>query len=150
MKKITTIILFSLLSNILNAQIPSGYYDPTLGLTGAALKTKLSSIITNGHKDMGYGSGTGGLWTAYYTTDVDNYYEKDGTVLDMYSENPAPNTPGFQMMPININLGKYQQEVTNVVMVKTMKTVVITENTLYQKVILAGKMLHQWQMTPTL
>lgn len=95
MKKITTIILFSLLSNILIAQIPIGYYDPTLGLTGAALKTKLSSIIKNGHRDMGYGSGTGGLWTAYYTTDVDNYYEKDGTVLDMYSENPAPNTPGI-------------------------------------------------------
>jgi endonuclease I len=94
MKKIITLILFSLLSNCLIAQIPSGYYDSTLGLTGTALKTKLNTIITNGHKDMGYGSGTGGLWTAYFTTDVDNYYEKDGTVLDMYSENPAPSATG--------------------------------------------------------
>ncbi len=67
-----------LLSNFTEAQIPSGYYDNTSGLTGAALKTKLSQIITNGHRDMGYGSGTGSLWTADFTTDVDNYYEKDG------------------------------------------------------------------------
>ncbi len=88
------------------AQIPTGYYDGTADLTGAALKTKLSTIITNGHKDMGYGSGTGGLWTAYYTTDVDNYYEKDGTVLDMYSENPAPNTTGIPNDAYQYKLGQ--------------------------------------------
>ncbi|MFT3919082.1 endonuclease [Cloacibacterium sp.] len=93
MKKL---LLFGLItiSSLMLAQIPTGYYDGTSGLTGAALKTKLSQIITNGHSDMGYGSGTGGLWTAYFTTDVDNYYEKDGTVLDMYSENPNPSING--------------------------------------------------------
>jgi hypothetical protein len=52
------------------AQIPTGYYDGTTGLTGAALKSKLNLIITNGHVDHGYG----GLWTGYQTTDRDYYY----------------------------------------------------------------------------
>lgn len=82
-------VLASFCASLLaTAQIPTGYYDGTSGLTGYTLKTKLSQIITNGHNDMGYGSGTGGLWTAYYTTDVDKYYENDGSVLDMYSERP--------------------------------------------------------------
>lgn len=84
MKKI---LLFGLIifSSFILAQIPTGYYDGTAGLSGSTLKTKLSSIITNGHQDKGYD----GLWTAYYTTDRDNYYEKDNTLLDMYSEKPA-------------------------------------------------------------
>lgn len=77
-----------------SAQIPNGYYNGTDGLTGAALKTKLSQIITAGHTDQGYGSGSTGLWLAYKTTDRDQYYEKDNTILDMYSENPAPSEPG--------------------------------------------------------
>ncbi len=71
-----------------NAQIPSGYYDQTTGLTGYALKTKLSQIISNGALDLGYGSGTGGLWTTFLTSDIDKYYENNGSILDMYSENP--------------------------------------------------------------
>lgn len=88
------ILLFVALASIVNAQIPNGYYDGTSNLTGYDLKSKLSQIITNGHKDMGYGSGTGGLWLAYKTTDIDKYYENDGTILDMYSENPAVNASG--------------------------------------------------------
>lgn len=71
------------------AQIPTGYYDGTSGLTGAALKTKLSQIITNGHSDKGYA----GLWTGYKTTDIDKNYENDGSILDMYSENPTGTDP---------------------------------------------------------
>lgn len=71
------------------AQIPTGYYDGTAGLTGAALKTKLSQIITNGHQAGSYN----GLWTAYQTTDRDYYYENDGTILDIYSENPNGQDP---------------------------------------------------------
>ncbi|MBT2620973.1 endonuclease [Chryseobacterium sp. ISL-6] len=67
------------------AQIPAGYYDGTTGLTGATLKSKLKEIITNGHEDHGYG----GLWTGYQTTDRDQFYEGDGTILDIYSENPT-------------------------------------------------------------
>lgn len=71
------------------AQIPTGYYDGTAGLTGATLKSKLKDIITNGHEDHGYG----GLWTGYQTTDRDQFYEGDGTILDIYSENPTGADP---------------------------------------------------------
>lgn len=80
------------------AQIPTGYYNGTTGLTGAALKTKLSQIITNGHQDHGYG----GLWIGYQTTDIDRTYENDGTILDMYSENPTGPDP------YNFNYGTNQ------------------------------------------
>ncbi|KAA0126357.1 T9SS type A sorting domain-containing protein [Chryseobacterium sp. SN22] len=75
------------------AQIPTGYYDGTTGLTGAALKSKLKQIITNGHVDHGYS----GLWSGYQTTDRDNIsmpgYENDNTILDIYSENPNGTDP---------------------------------------------------------
>jgi endonuclease I/chitodextrinase len=76
------------------AQIPTGYYDSTAGLSGAALKTQLKQIITAGHVDHGYN----GLWTGYQTTDRDNIagisgYENDNTILDMYSENPNGTDP---------------------------------------------------------
>ncbi|MBW2961450.1 endonuclease [Mesonia aestuariivivens] len=81
--------LFSLLIAILcvattQAQIPTNYYSSAQGLSGYTLKSELSSIISNGHTAQGYGD----LWDAYYTSDVDNYYENDGTVLDIYSEKP--------------------------------------------------------------
>lgn len=71
------------------AQIPSGYYDGTTGLSGAPLKTKLKDIISAGHQDHGYG----GLWIGYQTTDRDTTYENDGTILDIYSENPNGADP---------------------------------------------------------
>ena len=89
MKKLFTFFIIVGISNSTSAQIPTGYYDGTAGLTGYTLKTKLHQIISDGALDLGYGAGTGGLWTTYFTSDVDNYYEKNGTLLDMYSENPG-------------------------------------------------------------
>jgi len=88
MKKLTTFLLGFLFSFAL-AQAPAGYYNGTEGLTGAALKTKLSQIITAGAIDNGYD----GLYNGYPTTDTDHYYENDGSVLDMYSENPSGTDP---------------------------------------------------------
>ena len=106
MKKSIFLILIGL-SGLTAAQIPTGYYDQASGLTGASLKSKLSQIITNGHRDMGYGSGSTGLWNAYRTTDRDKYYEKDNTVLDMYSENPAQNeVPGTSNDPYEFTIGQ--------------------------------------------
>lgn len=85
MKKILTLLLLNLMFSLAFAQPPAGYYNGTSGLTGSALKTALKNIITNGHSDQGYS----GLWTAYYTTDRDYFYENDGTVLDIYSERPT-------------------------------------------------------------
>ncbi len=62
--------------------IPPGYYNTASG-TGYTLKTQLFNII-NGHTDRGYS----GLYTTYQTSDVDLYYENNGTMLDMYTENP--------------------------------------------------------------
>ena len=69
------------------AQIPSGYYDNATG-TGYTLKTQLYNII-KGHNTKSYNA----LYTCYMTSDRDYYYENDGTVLDMYSENPTTKDP---------------------------------------------------------
>lgn len=92
MKKISSLLL-ALFSLITFAQLPApnypaNYYSTATG-TGATLKTQLSAIITAGHLDKGYN----GLWTGYKTTDIDNFYEKDGTILDIYSENPSGADP---------------------------------------------------------
>jgi endonuclease I len=76
-------ILFLLITSISFAQIPSGYYDSAIG-TGYTLKTQLYNII-NGHSDLGYS----GLYTTYLTSDIDSYFEMNGTMLDMYSEKPS-------------------------------------------------------------
>lgn len=82
MKKLLLLLVWAQLAN---AQAPSGYYSSANGLSGAPLKTALSTIITSGHQDKGYS----GLWTAYKTTDIDKNYENDGSILDIYSERPA-------------------------------------------------------------
>ncbi len=83
MKKYFVFLALIFLS-VTSGQIPNGYYDNAQGLTGYQLKTALKNIITNGHNPHSYSD----LYNAYETTDTDHYYENDGTVLDMYSENP--------------------------------------------------------------
>ncbi len=102
MKKI---ILFSLFAGLAHAQAPSGYYNSANGLSGAALKTELSNIITNGHVDKGYN----GLWTGYKTTDIDKDYENDGTILDIYSEKPTGADP-YNYTPGSDQCGTYSTE----------------------------------------
>ncbi|WP_412724358.1 endonuclease [Alteromonas sp. D210916BOD_24] len=62
----------------------SGYYASADGLTGYSLKTALYNIINN-HSTQSYGD----LWTFYISYSSDSYYENDGSILDMYSENPS-------------------------------------------------------------
>ncbi|MDR6459572.1 endonuclease I/chitodextrinase [Chryseobacterium vietnamense] len=102
MKKI---ILFSVFAGLAHAQAPAGYYNSANGLSGAALKTELSSIITNGHVDKGYS----GLWTAYKTTDIDKDYENDGTILDIYSEKPS-GADSYNYTPGSDQCGTYSTE----------------------------------------
>ena len=96
-------ILFILLSSFAFAQIPSNYYDTANGLTGFTLKTKLRDIVTAGHVARTYdqlydGVGITGS-QGYIDTHSDvmtssgNQYENDGTILDMYSENPTGADP---------------------------------------------------------
>lgn len=80
------------------AQIPAGYYNTATG-TGLTLKTNLKKIIDNVndgipsehlHADQGYAA----LWTLYtHSAFRDNYYENDGSLLDIYSENPSGTDP---------------------------------------------------------
>lgn len=82
MKKIFTLSLVLFAFTAALAQIPAGYYNTATG-TGFTLKTQLHNII-DGHQDKGYA----GLYVTYTTSDKDFYYENNGTLLDMYSENP--------------------------------------------------------------
>lgn len=89
--------------------IPSGYYNNAIGFTGYTLKTKLKTIITNGHIAKSYDN----LFTdvkAFKATDVDNFYENDGTVLDMYSEKPTASDSYNYSYYANDKCGNYQGE----------------------------------------
>lgn len=87
MKKLLLPIL--LISASISAQIPSGYYDGTTGLTGYALKTKLHEIAATKNINWGYGD----LPNYYNQTDLDQYYDHGSSnttiLLDIYSEIPA-------------------------------------------------------------
>ena len=97
MKKLY-LLTFLLCSLIGLAQIPANYYTTATG-TGLTLKTNLRKIIDNVndgiasehlHSDQGYAA----LWTLYtHTAFRDNYYENDGSLLDLYSENPSGADP---------------------------------------------------------
>ena len=96
-------ILFIIISSFCYGQIPSNYYDSANGLSGYALKTELKNIVSNGHQARTYdqlydGVGISGS-NGYIDTHSDvavssgNMYENDGTILDMYSENPLGADP---------------------------------------------------------
>lgn len=99
------IFFFLGFASLATAQAPSGYYNSANGLTGANLKTALSTIITNGHQDKGYN----GLWTGYKTTDIDKNYENDGSILDIYSEKPTTTDP-YKYTPVTNQCGTYSVE----------------------------------------
>lgn len=114
MKRILSFFLLSFAFINAIAQAPAGYYNAAAGLTGPSLKTALKGIITANHQDKGYG----GLWTAYYTTDRDlnTNFENDGSILDIYSENPNGTDPynytvGTNQCGTYVNEGKcYNRE----------------------------------------
>lgn len=80
-------LLFLFLFTAGFAQAPDGYYTNATG-TGYTLKTQLYNIIKD-HTVQTYA----GLYITYETSDIDNFFENDGSVLDMYSENPAGTDP---------------------------------------------------------
>ncbi|WP_415328458.1 endonuclease [Chryseobacterium sp. MMS23-Vi53] len=103
MKKLLPLLAF--VSVLTNAQAPSGYYNSANGLSGPSLKTALSTIITNGHQDKGYNA----LWNGYKTTDIDKNYENDGSILDIYSENPI-GADSYNFTPGSGQCGTYSVE----------------------------------------
>lgn len=105
MKRILSFLLLSTAIIFASAQAPADYYNNAAGLTGAPLKTALKTIIENGHVDHGYD----GLYTGYNTTDRDFFFENDGTVLDIYSENPTGADP-YNYIPGIKKCGNYTNE----------------------------------------
>ncbi|KQK25640.1 endonuclease I [Chryseobacterium aquaticum] len=87
MKKLLFPILF--ISIFASAQIPTGYYDGTAGLSGYALKSKIHDIISEKNINWHYGD----LTNYYNQTDLDKYYDHGASnttiLLDMYSEIPT-------------------------------------------------------------
>ena len=99
------ILLLSLCAMTGIAQAPANYYNTATG-TGYTLKTQLYNII-KGHNDRGYA----GLYTTYQNSDKDNFYENDGSVLDMYSENPNGADPyNFSLTNEGERCGNYSIE----------------------------------------
>ncbi len=88
MKKIYS-LAFLLIVTLGFAQIPNGYYNNATG-TGYTLKSNLKTIVTTGHNPQSY---TPGLWNLYSASLRDNFYENDGSLLDIYSENPTAADP---------------------------------------------------------
>ena len=93
MKHFYITLIFLITTFTLAAQIPSNYYSSATG-SGYALKTQLKNIINNSNDglspeyqstDLGYSA----LYTTFVNSDVDIYFENNGTLLDMYSENPT-------------------------------------------------------------
>ena len=87
MKKLLLPVI--LISSVISAQVPTGYYDGTAGLSGYALKSKLHDIISAKNISRHYGD----LTNYYNQTDLDLYYDHDATntsiLLDVYSEIPT-------------------------------------------------------------
>jgi endonuclease I len=94
------LIILSLLSTALWAQIPTGYYDNASGLLGTPLQQALHDIIDD-HTVVSYSS----LWTHYQTTDV----KPNGKVWDMYSHIPDGAQP-YEFTFVTDQCGNYSGE----------------------------------------
>lgn len=102
MKQITT--LFLVLLSFHAYSIPKDYYKKITNQTGFELKSALKEIISEGHINRGYGA----LLDVYPKSDADNSYDKDGTIMDMYSEDPKTSDP-YNFTRKN-NCGTYKGE----------------------------------------
>ncbi len=114
MKNTITSLFILSISFAFGQNIPQGYYNSATG-TGLTLKTQLKQIIDNVndgipfehlHVDQGYGS----LWTLFtHAAFRDNDYENDGSLLDMYSENPSGTDP-YNYSSTSQQCGSYSNE----------------------------------------
>ena len=82
----------------------TAYYSAATGLTGYTLKTALFNII-KGHSNQGYGA----IWNFYEASELDSYYENDGTILDIYSESPSGSDP-YNYTKVSDQCGSYNGE----------------------------------------
>lgn len=100
MKKTALTFLLAIVSIIVQAQIPNGYYDNAAGKTGDELKTALHSIIA-GHTSISYQQ----IWSAFWSTDN----KGNNVVWDMYSDG-ANYTYNYYNGNGNDQCGEYNSE----------------------------------------
>lgn len=101
LRHLLSFCLFLVLTVMLRGQAPPGYYSSANGLSGTALQQALHDIIDN-HNVLSY---TPGIWDAVKLTDA----RSDGTVWDMYSDNPAGTNP-YNYTFVTDQCGNYNSE----------------------------------------
>ncbi|WP_456442045.1 endonuclease [Psychroserpens sp.] len=87
------ILLITLITITASAQVPAGYYNSATG-SGYTLKTELKRIIDNVNDGLSpeyisINLSYSALYNTYELSDVDVYFENNGTLLDIYSEKPT-------------------------------------------------------------
>jgi len=97
MKRFTLLLVLSLTSLGLWAQIPDGYYNSAIGKTGDELKAALHDKIKN-HTSISYQQ----IWSAFWSTDN----KGDNVVWDMYSDGATYSYNYYN----NDQCGTYEQE----------------------------------------
>lgn len=80
------------------------YYDNITSQAGYTLKTELHNLV-NEHSVQGYSA----LWTFYESHSLDVYFEKDGSILDIYSENPT-SSDNYNFSKVSDQCGNYSGE----------------------------------------
>ena len=80
------------------------YYDSVGTETGYALKTLLHNLINN-QTPQSYSA----IWSFYADHSLDNYYEHDGSILDIYSENPN-GADSYNFTKVTNQCGSYSGE----------------------------------------
>lgn len=98
--KIKSILLITIFSFCIKAQIPNGYYNSAQGLSGTNLKIALYNIIKN-HTSLAYSA----LWNAFPKTDV----KSNGKVYDIYSYKPTGPQP-YEFTFVTNQCGNYNGE----------------------------------------
>ncbi len=100
MKKNTLLLIFVLITFVIKAQIPAGYYNGTGSLSGTALQQALHNIIDN-HTSVSYSS----IWNHIQNTDKTS----NNKVWDMYSDTPG-STPPYVYSFATDQCGSYSSE----------------------------------------
>jgi endonuclease I len=77
------------------------FYTSIPNVSGYELKTKLSNLLGRTHRKISYDD----LHKAYKKIDRDQFYDADGTIMDMYSENPTGSDP-YNFQPGQKKCGK--------------------------------------------
>lgn len=93
-------------STLINNNIPVNYYSSAAGLSCAALKTELRTIINTGLNHQSYSD----LWTIYQTGDIQPSELASGNVIwDIYSDDPTGPDP-YEFTPVTEQCGTYAGE----------------------------------------